>query len=68
MTRTPRTLAAVALTASLALTGAACGDDEDGDGATTDEEVGEIEDTVEDGADEVSEEVEEGGEELEGEG
>jgi hypothetical protein len=42
-----RRAAALSLSALLALGGAAaCGDDEDGDGGTTDEEIQEGEDTV----------------------
>jgi hypothetical protein len=48
----------VSLAAALALGGvAACGDDEDGDGGTTDEEIQEGEDTVDSLDDEVQEEV-----------
>ena len=43
---------------------AACSD-EDGDGAVTDEEIGEIDETVEDLGDQVEEEVDEGTEEVE---
>ncbi len=60
-----RTFAAGALTAGLVLGGAACSD-EDGDGATTDEEVGELDDTVDDTGDQLQEEVEEGSEEVDG--
>jgi hypothetical protein len=53
-----RRAAALSLSAVLALGGvAACGDDEDGDGGTTDEEIQEGEDTVEDVGDEIEEEV-----------
>jgi hypothetical protein len=53
-----RRAAALALTAALALGGAAaCGDDEDGDGGTTDEEIQEGEDRVDDVGDQVEEEV-----------
>lgn len=61
-----RTFAVGALTAGLALGGVACGDDEDGDGATTDEEVGELDDTVDETGEELEEEVEEGSEEVDG--
>ncbi len=64
MTQRTRTWGAAAMVAALALGGAACSD-EDGDGATTDEEVGEIEERVSEGADQVQEEVEEGQEEAE---
>lgn len=60
-----RTVTVGALAAALALGGVACGNDEDGDGATTDEEVGEIDEGVEDTGDELEEEVDEGGEEVE---
>jgi hypothetical protein len=53
-----RRAAALSLSAVLALGGvAACGDDEDGDGGTTDEEIQQGEDTVEDVGDEIEEEV-----------
>jgi hypothetical protein len=53
-----RRAATLSLSAVLALGGvAACGDDEDGDGGTTDEEIQEGEDTVEDVGDEIEEEV-----------
>jgi hypothetical protein len=53
-----RRAAALTLAAALALSGvAACGEDEDGDGGTTDEEIQEGEDRVEDLGDEVEEEV-----------
>jgi hypothetical protein len=52
------------MVAALALGGAACSD-EDGDGATTDEEVGEIEERVSEGADQVEEEIDQGQEEAE---
>jgi hypothetical protein len=52
-----RRAAAVALTAALALGGVACGDDEDGDGGTTDEEIQEGEDRVDDVGDELQQEV-----------
>lgn len=45
----------------------ACGDDEDGDGAELDEEIGDIGDTVEDVGDDVEEEIDEGGDEIEDE-
>jgi hypothetical protein len=53
----------VAIAAALALGGAACSD-EDGDGATTDEEVGELDERVDEGADQLQEEVEQGDEEA----
>jgi len=64
MTQRTRTWGAAAMVAALALGGVACSD-EDGDGATTDEEVGEIEERVSEGADQVEEEVEQGQEEAE---
>ena len=67
MTFRTRTWGAAALTAALALGGAACSD-EDGDGATTDEEVGEVEEQVDEGADQLQEEVDQGEEEAEDEG
>ncbi len=60
-----RTFAVGALTAGLALGGVACSEDEDGDGATTDEEVGEVDDRVDETGDQLREEVEEGGAEAE---
>ncbi len=64
MTQRTRTWGAAVMVAALALGGAACSD-EDGDGATTDEEVGEIEERVSEGADQVQEEVDQGQEEAE---
>ncbi len=64
MTQRTRTWGAAVMVAALALGGAACSD-EDGDGATTDEEVGEIEERVSEGADQVQEVVEQGQEEAE---
>ena len=64
MTQRTRTWGAAAMVAALALGGVACSD-EDGDGATTDEEVGEIEERVGEGVDEVQEEVDQGQEEAE---
>ena len=64
MTQRTRTWGAAAMVAALALGGAACSD-EDGDGATTDEEVGEIEERVSEGADQVQEEIDQGQEEAE---
>ncbi len=53
-----RRAATLSLAAALALVGpAACGDDEDGDGGTTDEEIQEGDDTVDSLGDEVEEEV-----------
>jgi len=64
MTKRIRRAAALVMTATLALGSAACSD-EDGDGANTDEEVGEIDDTAEDVGEELGEEIEEGEEEAE---
>ena len=66
MTSLPRKLTAASFVALLALGGAACSD-EDGDGARTDEEIGELEDTGEDVGNQLEEEVEEGENEVEGE-
>lgn len=53
-----RRVAVVPFAAALALGGlTACGEDEDGDGGTTDEEIQEGEDRVEDLEDEVQDEV-----------
>jgi hypothetical protein len=53
-----RRIAAVSIAAALALGGlAACGEDEDGDGGTTDEEIQEGRDRVDDIGDEVEEEI-----------
>jgi hypothetical protein len=53
-----RRVAAVPFAAALALGGlAACGEDEDGDGGTTDEEIQEGEDRVNDVGDEIQEEI-----------
>ena len=56
--QTMRRAAALTLAGALALGGAAaCGDDEDGDGGVTDEEIQEGEDRVDDVGDEIQEEV-----------
>jgi hypothetical protein len=57
--RTMRRAAVVTLAGALALGGvtAGCGDDEDGDGGTTDEEIQEGEDRLDDAGDEIQEEV-----------
>lgn len=67
MSRFRRSSTAVGLAAALVLAAGACSD-EDGDGATTDEEIGEISETIEDGGDQLEEELEQGESELEGEG
>lgn len=54
---------AIALVALMPLSVAAC-TDEDDDGAVTDEEVGEVEESLEEGAEQLEEEVEEGAEEA----
>ena len=54
-----RPFLAATFAAALVLGGAACSD-EDGDGATTDEEVGELDQNIDEGADELEQEVEEG--------
>jgi hypothetical protein len=66
MHRTARPFAAATLAVVLAFGGAACSD-EDGDGATTDEEIGELDQDIDEGADELQQEVEEGQEEVDGE-
>lgn len=70
--RRSRPFAALAVVGALAVGGVACSD-EDGDSATTDEEVDQVEDVVEDGADEVEEgvdqleeEIDQGADEVEG--
>lgn len=60
----PRKLIAGAFAVFLALGLGACGD-EDGDGATTDEEVGQIDDAVDEGADQIQDEIDEGQREAE---
>jgi hypothetical protein len=59
-----RRAAAVALAATLAFAPAACGDDEDGDGAETDEEVDQLDEGAEDVGDDIETEVEEGENEI----
>ena len=54
-----RKLAAVPLAVMLLLGGAACSD-EDGDGAETDEEIGELDQKVDEGRDELDKEIDEG--------
>jgi hypothetical protein len=58
-----RRAATIALTSALLFAPAACSD-EDGDGATTDEEQGEIDDTLDDAGEELEQEVDEGQEET----
>lgn len=55
---------AIGLVALMPLSLAACSD-EDNDGAVTDEEVDQIDETLEEGANEVAEELEQGAEETE---
>jgi hypothetical protein len=57
MTRTQMSRAAFALLAVLAVPFAGACADEDGDGATTDEEIQDVRDETEDVGDEVEEEV-----------
>jgi hypothetical protein len=64
---TRRRIAALAAVAILGLGGAACSD-EDGDGATTDEEQRELEETGEDIGDRIDQELEEGENERDGDG
>ena len=64
MRRSTRTIAAAGFSLALALGGVACSD-EDGDGATTDEEVGELEEGTEDVRDQIGEEIDAGEEEVE---
>ena len=59
-----RKLTAGAFAAVLALGVGACSDEDD-DGASTDEEVGEIDDAVDEGTDEIQEEINEGQQEVE---
>ena len=59
-----RTLAASAFALALAFGGAACSD-EDGDGAVTDEEVGELDEQGEKVGDELDQEMTEGDKEAE---
>lgn len=54
---------AIALVALMPLSVAAC-TDEDDDGAVTDEEVGELEESLEEGAQQLEEEAEEGADEV----
>jgi hypothetical protein len=54
---------AIGLVALMPLSAAAC-NDEDDDGAVTDEEVGEIDESLEEGAQDLQEEIEEGADEA----
>lgn len=54
---------AVALIALMPFAVVGCADEDD-DGAVTDEEVGEVDDAVEEGTDELEDEAEEGADEL----
>jgi len=66
MTRARRRLAAGTLAglAALVVLAPACGD-QDGDGATTDEEIGDIQEKVEEGTKEAEQRLEEGRDRLE---
>lgn len=64
MIRTPRAITAITITAALAVGGAACSDEYD-DGAVTDEEIGELDETVDEGVDELDEGADELGDEVE---
>ena len=59
-----RRITAITAVAVLGLTGAACSD-EDGDGATTDEEVDQVDEGTEDMGNQLEEEVQQGEEEAE---
>lgn len=59
-----RKAAAATFTAALLVGGLTACSDEDGDGARTDEEIGELEDTGSDIGNELEQEVDEGQEEL----
>ena len=63
--RTLRKIVGVSAIASVSLFGITACSDEDGDGATTDEEVNELDETVEDGADAGERELQEGRDEVE---
>ncbi|HEX2152922.1 MAG TPA: hypothetical protein VHL52_02980 [Acidimicrobiia bacterium] len=54
---------AIGLVALMPLSVAACSDEDD-DGAVTDEEVGEIDESLEEGAQDLQEEIEEGADEA----
>lgn len=55
---------AIGLVALMPLSLAACSD-EDNDGAVTDEEVGEVDEALDEGAEQLQDEIEEGAEETE---
>lgn len=67
MASLPRKAAAATFSAALLFGGLTACSDEDGDGARTDEEIGELEDTGEDVGNEIEQEIDEGQEETEGE-
>lgn len=58
---------AIGLVALMPLSLAACSD-EDNDGAVTDEEMGEIDESLEEGAQDLQEEIEEGADEVDDNG
>lgn len=62
-----RKATAATFTAALLLGGLTACSDEDGDGARTDEEIGELEDTGEDIGNQIEQEVDKGQEEIEDE-
>ncbi len=63
MANITRKISGVLVAATLVFGFGACAD-EDGDGARSDEEVGEVDDAVDQGADEVQEEVDQGQQEA----
>lgn len=63
MTLIARRTAAAALAATILFVPVACSD-EDGDGATTDEEVDQIDEQLEDTGDQLQQEVDKGGDEI----
>ena len=60
-----RRFASVAAVATLLFAPAACGDDEDGDGAETEEEVDQLDEGAEDVGNDLEQEMDEGAEEVE---
>ena len=64
MNTSTKKMTAAAFAALLALGGTAC-TDEDNDGSTTNEETGEVEENVDQGADELEQQIDEGAEEPE---